>query len=100
MIGLAVVAAYFGIGVLLAKWDLPRLWKAARAEYSHDQIARDVVRMGTAMTLLFWPIRLPIIGLWTLLGSAVDAYDPKNVRKELDDARRRIAELERDLGIE
>lgn len=94
-----VLVAYLGIGTGLAKWDLPRLWNAARHDWSSSDSARESVQMMTLCTVLFWPFRMPWLALWSLTGRAIDRGDPQRLENELREAQQRIAELERDLGI-
>lgn len=103
VITLASIAAYFAVGWSLAKWDMPRVWTAARGEWSHDSSARESVVMCSLLTLAFWPVRLPLVLLWRSISHAVDRNDPSvveaDLRQQVDDRDRRITQLERELGI-
>lgn len=94
------LAAYFGIGVALAKRDLPRLWEATRESWSLPSSVRESVILMSLVTVLTWPVRVPFLLLWVAVGRAVDQGDPERVQKELADAQQRITELERELGID
>jgi hypothetical protein len=96
MIAVLVLVGYVAVGIGLAWWDMPRLWARAQDEWA--AMAHDSVRLCTILTVLFWPVRLPLVGLWTLAGYAADRGDPKRVEEELAEAQRRNAELQRRIA--
>ncbi|GAA0627565.1 hypothetical protein HPO96_37140 [Kribbella sandramycini] len=105
LIVLGSVAAYLGVGHFLARWDAPALWGRARgkewSEYGRkyhltEEGLRSYVTRGTLFTLFGWPGRLSYLYALRL----TSALDPERLIRELEDAKQRTAELERELGIE
>lgn len=87
----ACLAAYFYVGWRLMRWDMPALWKRAARSYSTNSQANS----GAALTLLFWPLRLPFL---IAMDTAAN-FDPKRIEAELRESEKRIRELERELEI-
>lgn len=98
MVGISVIVGYFALGGLFAWRDMPRLWAAARHEWNSDDSARESVIMLTILTVLFWPIRMPLLWMWLLVSKAVNHGDPARVEEELAEAQRRNAELQRRIA--
>lgn len=104
---LACLAAYFGVGWRLAKWDMPRAWAGAIRENSssydgevYEDMARQSVAFQTMGTIILWPVMIPF---WRLLvpaiKGAVEQGDPRALQREIKARDERIAELEKELGL-
>lgn len=95
----ASLVAYLGVGWALAKRDLVNAWARARRDwYSKNSIRASVKTQTVAFTLL-WPFVAPIRAFSTRLESVVTRGDPAELRRQLADRERHIANLERELGI-
>jgi hypothetical protein len=92
IIVLSCAALYLAAGWHIALRCLPRSWVNARATWSDKDMIRVSVKQQTAFMFLAWPAYLTIRVLSAQLGRVVDAGDPQKLKK-------RIAELERELGI-
>lgn len=99
LIVLGAVAAYLGIGYRAALWNVPGSWERAREMWSSDYNRRGDVRLSFLTMLFLWPARLPSLFLTGAVERAIDRGDPKRLQDELERRRRRIAELERELGL-
>lgn len=96
LIVLASIAAYLGIGWLLAKRDMPRAWARARQYWTFDDgyARRSVVKQTAAMVTL-WPVVRPA----RAIDRVVDDADPKVRERELREREAEIRRMERELGI-
>lgn len=102
---LVIIAAYFGVGVFLAR-VLPRRYKAykfAHPESRYDDLNEDwanteakVVAVGC---LFVWPLLLTGWGIWRLITLLTADSNPWAKERELKGREQRIRDLERELGI-
>ena len=102
------MAAYLGVSLfwmryLFGRWRAKSIdaWPTLGAEY-FDTRESGMVMFGAAATGLAWPLSLPTIGTGLLLARWMATTKTKSgleQRDERDAMRRRIGELERELGI-
>jgi len=96
---LVYLAAYFSIGWYLARRDLPRAWAAARKEYTKEKYVLARVKEDTTATLFFWPVVLPVRAFGGAVEKTAVEHDPREKDRRIREQEKRIAELERELGI-
>lgn len=96
ILGIGIPLLYLFIGWRIAIFDMPRQWQMARRRYMPDSryVRSDVMTIAT-WTALLWPFA----GFLVLVSRSIDSRDPQRVKAELKATERRVAELERELGI-
>lgn len=96
---LTAIVAYFTIGWVLAKRDLPHAWERARDTYCMDDTVRSSVKEQTVCLTLFWPVLIPARKISRRLTVVVTYGDPAELKRQLEEREQHIARLERELGI-
>ncbi len=99
MIFLATVVAYFACGVYWAKRDLPRAVERAREDWHYENSIRESVRIQTACMILFWPAVFMVRAFSSAVDAAASRVDPEKLKQEIAERDKKIAEMERELGI-
>jgi len=99
-ITLASITAYMAAGYYAALRNLPRAWGKARDSwYGIDDTVRTSVKGQTIAMFTLWPAYLTLIFASDRLSRFVEAADPEVAAEKIRQQERRIAQLERDLGI-
>jgi hypothetical protein len=96
---LAVAAAYLFAGWRIAMSQLPRAWETARQTWYAEDNIRSSVREQTWCMAFFWPLIMPSRVLSRRMDARIDRGDPVALARKVADRDRRIAQLERELGI-
>lgn len=107
------LAGYFTIGVLARRYTMPRALERAHKHYqakwgdmeifAEKDIRRqavDSVQIDgiSGLTLWLWPVLVPYYA-FSGHGRPIDSYAPWAAEERAAKAEKRIAELERELGI-
>jgi hypothetical protein len=95
----AYLAIYHTLGWHLARRDLPNAWRRARTDWHSGEVIKESVRAQTMCMILLWPVLAPARSLWGRFAQTVDATDPRERERKLAEREKRIAQLERQLGI-
>jgi hypothetical protein len=99
IVALVCVVVHLVVGVRVAAGKSPAMWAAARERWTINEYVRSSVRARTLAMVLLWPALLPLGWLSGQLDQFADQGDPRLIREQVRQRDRRIAELERELGI-
>lgn len=100
LIVLASIAAYLGIGWLLAKRDMPEAWLWARQRWTFDdERARRSVMEQTIGMIALWPLLSLTRAVVRVVDDAIDQADPKAREREMKQREQELRRMERELGI-
>lgn len=89
------LAAYLAVGAAVMKRSLPGIWKRELTLGNESSYTAERVRNAAACRVIFWPIMVPLEVIW----QAADAANPKEIERRDQEQKRRIRELERELGL-
>jgi hypothetical protein len=96
---LVIAAFYFLVGGHLALHYRPIFWARARETWTIPEYAIGSVKARMTIMALFWPVALPITGADRALSRLATEGDPRERDRRHKEAQQRIAQLERELGI-
>lgn len=96
---IALVVGYIAVGRWYAPVTAPRDAVKARQTYSYDDMVRRNFADRQAVSTWLWPVKMlhrivdrDIDDLW-------ESVDPERIKRREGEQSRRIADLERQLGI-
>lgn len=99
-IAVASIAAYLFTGYRIAIRQLPQAWAIARQVWSGDgTYTRGSVRQQTGCMIFFWPLILLGRRVRLRMDVLIDTGDPVALARKVAERDKRIAQLERELGI-
>ena len=96
---LAALLAWLAAGMAIARRRMPVIWRKARAAWHFEDSIRGSVRGQVACTVIAWPVVLLTAVLTTRIDRLADQGDPVTLARQVAERDRRIAQLERELGI-
>lgn len=106
LVVLVSIAAYLAVGGSLAIRTAPHRYQRSLTRYNarwpHSNNRGDAMRSAHAGSfgyLLAWPITAPVLGFMRATATAIEENDPQVLKRRATEQTKRIAELERELGI-
>ena len=95
-----VFVAYLAIGLGVAKWELPLLWKHAKASNNYGELESMDVNTWVCAIVVLWPLAGPWAYFWNQGWKPIHTDDPTDRKeRELAEREAHIATLERELGV-
>lgn len=99
VIAFAALLAWLAAGRAIALRRMPAIWRKARAAWHFEDSIRGSVRGQVVCTVIAWPLVLLTAAVTVRIDRMADQGDPVELRRKVAERDRRIAQLERDLGI-
>jgi hypothetical protein len=104
------ILAWLATGTALAKLCAPKFWAKANMKYgdgtgggyyNHERPARirKSVREQSEVMVIFWPVAFVVLMVSRLLDDSINKHDPAEIERRDKQQKTRIAELEKELGI-
>lgn len=96
---LGVIVAYFTAGYRYAQHTAPEDARRAAESWSSRSTRRESFTARQVCSHLFWPTKAVWFAVSDVGNAKWEQHDPESVARRERESHRRIAELERELGI-
>jgi hypothetical protein len=104
------ILAWLATGTTLAKLSAPKFWAKANMKYGdgtgggyypseRPARIRRSVREQSEVMVIFWPVAFVVLMVSRLLDDSINKHDPAEIERRDKEQKARIAELEKELGI-